>query len=150
MNWAALIWFLLMVGFVIAEAACPFHLISVWFAAGALVATITALLQGPIWLQSTLFFVVSVALLVAHWPLSKKFLRPKVVPTNVDAMIGTEGYVTASVDNRNALGQVKLGGMEWTARSTTGEIIEAGTLVRVDRIEGVKAFVTPVREEVTV
>ena len=150
MNWAALIWFLLMVGFVIAEAACPFHLISVWFAAGALVATITALLQGPIWLQSTLFFVVSVALLVALWPLSKKFLRPKVVPTNVDAMIGTEGYVTASVDNRNALGQVKLGGMEWTARSTTGEIIEAGTLVRVDRIEGVKAFVTPVREEVTV
>ena len=150
MNWAALIWFLLMVGFVIAEAACPFHLISVWFAAGALVATITALLQGPIWLQSTLFFVVSIALLVALWPLSKKFLRPKVVPTNVDAMIGTEGYVTAAVDNRNAVGQVKLGGMEWTARSTTGEIIEAGTLVRVDRIEGVKAFVTPVREEVTV
>jgi len=37
MNWAAIIWFCLMVGFLIAEAACPFHLISVWFAAGSLV-----------------------------------------------------------------------------------------------------------------
>lgn len=146
MNWAALIWFLLMVGFVVAEAVCPFHLVSVWFATGALAATIASLLGAQLWLQITLFFVVSVALLIALWPLTKKVLRPEVVPTNVDSLIGAEGYVTAPVDNRSGVGQIKLGGMEWTARSTTGEPIEAGTLVKVDRIEGVKAFVTPVEE----
>ena len=30
--------------------------------------------------------------------------------------------------------------------AATTATIEAGTLVRVDRVEGVKAFVTPVRE----
>ena len=146
MNWAALIWFLLMVGFVVAEAVCPFHLVSVWFATGALAATIASLLGAQLWLQITLFFVVSVALLFALWPLTKKVLRPEVTPTNVDSLIGSEGYVTAPVDNRSGVGQIKLNGMEWTARSTTGAPIEAGTLVKVDRIEGVKAFVTPVEE----
>lgn len=148
MNWAAAIWFALMVAFVIAEAACPFHLVSVWFAAGALAATVVGLLGGEIWLQVTVFLVLSVGLLVALWPLTKKFLKPKMTATNVDAVVGTEGYITAPVDNLKAEGQVKLGGLYWTARSTTGENIAEGALVKVDRIEGVKAFVTPVREKV--
>ena len=45
---------------------------------------------------------------------------------------------------------MKLGAMEWTARSTDGSIIPQGTLVKVDRIEGVKAFVTPVEVKETV
>lgn len=150
MNWAVYLWFGLLLAFVIAEAACPFHLVSVWFAVGALVATVISLLGGELWLQVIAFLVISVGLLIALWPLTKKFLKPKVTPTNVDAIIGSEGYITVAVDNFNAVGQVKLGGMEWTARSTTGEKIDAGTLVKVDRIEGVKAFVTPVKESVTV
>ena len=146
MNWAAVFWFVLMVAFVIAEAACPFHLVSVWFAVGALAATVVSLLGGVIWLQATVFFVMSAALLIALWPLTKKFLKPKVTPTNVDAVIGMQGYITAPVDNLKAEGQVKLGGLYWTARSTTGQRIEEGALVKVDRIEGVKAFVTPVEE----
>ena len=57
------------------------------------------------------------------------------------------GYVTETVDNMDATGQVKLGGMYWTARSEDGHKIPAGTLVEVTRIEGVKAFVTPVPVE---
>jgi len=45
---------------------------------------------------------------------------------------------------------VKLGGMEWSARSTSGDPIPAGIEVRVDRVEGVKVFVTPVEATVTV
>ena len=60
------------------------------------------------------------------------------------AVIGSRGYVTADIDNVSAVGKVKLGAMEWTARSTTGEKIPAGTLVQVDKIEGVKVFVTMV------
>ena len=63
---------------------------------------------------------------------------------NIDAIIGAEGLVTAAIDNVSAQGQVKLGAMEWTARSTSGKPIPQGTLIRVDRIEGVKVFVSPV------
>lgn len=138
------VWLVLLVLFLVAEAACPIHLVSIWFAVGALVALIAAALHAAVWVQILLFFVVSAALLLAFLPLAKKFLKPKIVATNVDSVIGAAGRVTAAINNEDACGQVKLGAMEWTARSTSGEIIAEGALVRVDKIEGVKLFVTPV------
>lgn len=143
MNWAAIIWASLIVIFLIVEAACPIHLVSIWFAAGALVAAIAAWLGGPIWLQATLFVLVSGVLLACLWPLVRKYLNPKVTATNIDSVIGSTGLVTVAIDNVAAEGQVKLGAMVWTARSTTGSMIPTGTMVRVDRIEGVKVFVSP-------
>lgn len=149
MNWAAYIWLGLMVAFLIIEAACPFHLVSIWFAAGALVGLLVSLLGGAVWLQITLFLLVSCALLAALWPLVRKFLNPKLEKTNVDSVIGSTGLVTAAIDNVTAVGQVKLGAMYWTARSTSGEPIAEGTLIRVDKIEGVKVFVSPAEVKVS-
>ena len=143
MNWAAIIWFCLVVGFLIVEGACPFHLVSIWFAAGSLIAMFAAMLSAPVWLQILLFLAVSAALLAAMWPITRKFLTPKLQKTNVDSIVGSQGRVTAAIDNVAAEGQVKLGPMVWTARSTSGELIPVGTLVTVDRIEGVKVFVSP-------
>ncbi len=146
MHWIdTLFWGVLMAIFLVVEAACPFHLVSVWFAVGALAAVIVSLLGGALWLQALVFLVVSVALLVSLWPFVKKVLNPRHTPTNIDSVIGAEGYITAAVDNLAATGQVKLEGMEWTARSTTGDPLPEGTLVKVDRIEGVKAFVSAVK-----
>ena len=150
MNWAAITWLAIMTVFLIVEAACPFHLVSIWFAAGALVAMIISMLGGELWLQIIAFCIVSGALLAGLWPFIRKFLNPHLTKTNVDSVIGTEGIVTADIDNLNAVGQVKLGGMEWTARSTSGADIPTGTRIRVDRIEGVKAFVSPVEVTETV
>ena len=143
MDLVAIIWTGLLLTFIIVEAACPLHLISVWFAVGSLAALIVYMLGGPLWLQITLFVLVSGGLLAALWPLTKKYLTPRLVSTNIDSVIGSVGLVTTAIDNITATGQVKLGAMEWTARSTTGEPIEAGTRIRVDRIEGVKVFVSP-------
>lgn len=143
MNWAACFWLVLMVLFLAVEAGTV-ALVSLWFAAGALAAVITALLGGAVWLQITVFVVVSVALLAALWPLVRAHAAPRLTKTNVDAVVGTVGLVTVAIDNVSALGQVKLGAMVWTARSTSGDPIPEGTKVRVDRIEGVKAFVSPV------
>ena len=150
MNWAAITWLAIMVVLLIVEAACPFHLVSIWFAAGALVAMIISMLGGELWLQIIAFCIVSGALLAGLWPFIRKFLNPNLTKTNVDSVIGTEGIVTADIDNLNAVGQVKLGGMEWTARSTSGANIPTGTRIRVDRIEGVKAFVSPAEVTETV
>ena len=150
MNWAAIVWFVLMLVFLIVEGLCAIHLVSIRFAAGSLAAMLIAFLKGPMWLQVMFFIVVSCALLILFLPLVKKFLNPARTKTNVDAIIGSQGYVTADIDNLAAVGQVKLGAMEWTARSTDGEIIPKGTLVKVDRIEGVKAFVSKVKETVEI
>ena len=93
--------------------------------------------------QVLAFLVVSAALLLLLRPLAKKYFQPKLTRTNLDSVIGSVGMVTQRIDNITAVGQVRLGGMEWTARSSTGDPIEVGTQIRVDRIEGVKVFVTP-------
>ena len=144
MNWAAIVWLGLMIVFLIAEAASV-SLVSLWFAAGALVAMIVSLLGGEIWLQILLFLAVSAGLLACLRPVVRKCIHPKTTATNIDAVIGTQGYVTADVDNLSGTGQVKLGAMEWSARSSGGEPISTGTLVQVDRIEGVKVFVSTVK-----
>lgn len=138
-----IIWLVLMVVFLITEASTV-AMVSLWFAAGSLVALIASLLGAPLWLQITLFLAVSAVLLASLRTLVRKHFTPKLTKTNVDAIIGSRGYVTADIDNISATGKVKLGAMEWTARSSTGEIIKAGTLVKVEKIEGVKAFVVPV------
>lgn len=149
MNWAAIVWLVLLVIFLIAEAACPIHLVSIWFAVGALVALLLAMVDGAVWLQVTAFVLVSAVLLALLWPLVRKYLNPNIEKTNVDAIVGSAGLVTVAIDNLLAQGQVKLGAMEWTARSTDGAPIPVGATIRVDRIEGVKAFVTPLKETVT-
>ena len=142
MNWTALIWLLLLVLFLLAEAATV-TLVSLWFAAGALAAMVVSLLQAAVPFQITVFLAVSVLLLASLRPLVRKHLTPKLTPTNVDSIIGSMGYVTEDIDNDSALGQVKLGSMFWTARSTDGSPIAKGTRIRTDRIEGVKVFVSP-------
>ena len=143
MKFAAFVWLGLVILFLIAEGATV-SLVSLWFAAGAVVAMFAALLGAGIWLQTGLFLVVSGALLLMLRPIVRRYLVPKITATNVDSLVGATGLVTEAIDNVTASGQVKLGAMEWTARSTTGENIPQGSLIRVDRIEGVKVYVTPV------
>ena len=144
-----IIWLALMIAFLMVEAQSV-TMVSLWFGAGALAALIAALCGAEFWLQIVIFFAVSIALLASLRPLARKYFTPKLVKTNVDSVIGSEGLVTVDINNITAQGQVKLGAMEWTARSSSGEIIPAGTLVKVDKIEGVKAFVTPVQVDAPV
>ena len=137
------IWLGLMVLFLIVEAATV-TMVSLWFAGGALAALAVSVLGGGFLLQMVAFLAVSAGLLALLRPLARKHFTPKLTKTNVDSVIGTEGYVTADIDNAAATGTVKLGAMEWTARSATGEKISTDTLVKVEKIEGVKAFVVPV------
>ena len=119
------LWLALIVVFAVIEGATT-ALTTVWFIGGALAALAAALLHAELWLQITLFFAVSVVLLAALRPLVKKYLRPR------------------TIDNLHETGAVRLSGVEWTARSADGSPVAAGTVVRIDAIEGVKLIVTPV------
>ena len=143
MDNLTIVWLVLMVIFLIAEAATV-TITSLWFAVGALVALLAGVFGAKFWLQVVLFIIVSAATLLALRPMIKKYFTPNLTRTNVDALIGIQGYVTTDINNVAATGTVRLNGMEWTARSTDGSPIPAGTLIKVDRIEGVKAIVSPV------
>ena len=142
MDWTWIGWLILMVVFLIVESSSV-ALVSIWFAAGSLGALIAAVLNAPLWVQITVFLSVSATLLACLRPFVKKYIKPKITATNVDSVIGSVGYVTEDIDNLSARGQVKLSGMVWSARSTSGDPICKDTKIKVDRIEGVKVFVTP-------
>jgi membrane protein implicated in regulation of membrane protease activity len=140
MDWV--VWLILMVVFLIAEA-CTVSLVSIWFAVGSMGALIASMCDAQLWIQIAVFIVLSATLLACMRPFVKKFIKPKITATNADSIIGSEGFVTEDIDNLSARGQVKLGGMFWSARSTSGDPISKDTKVKVDRIEGVKVFVSP-------
>lgn len=142
MDWAWIAWLALMVVFLVAEASSV-SLVSIWFAVGSLGALIASVLNAPLWAQILVFLVLSGALLACLRPFVKKFIKPKVTATNTDSVIGSAGFVTEDIDNLSARGQVKLDGMFWSARSTSGNPIRKDTKITVDRIEGVKVFVSP-------
>ena len=137
----AMVWLVAMVVFLVIEALVP-GLVSLWFAVGALAAVLAAALNAPVWLQLVWFFVVSVAALWLTRPLVKKYVNSKVQPTNADAVIGRECLVTEDIDNIRATGRVKVGGMEWTARSEKDDVkFSSGAVVTAVAIEGVKLIV---------
>ena len=148
MELLTIVWLVLLAAFLITEAATV-TVVSLWFAVGSLAALIASLLGAALWLQILLFLAVSAVALAALRPIVRKYIHPKLTATNVDSVIGAVGLVTAAIDNVSATGQVKLGAMEWTARSTSGTPLAAGTLVKVDRIEGVKVFVSLAEVPVT-
>ena len=138
----AILWLVLLLIFLAVESA-TIALVSIWFAAGALISLIVSLFCPVFWIQAVVFLVVSCAMLAMLRPLVRKYITPKITKTNVESVIGSVGTVTQSIDNIAAAGQIKLGAMYWTARSADGSNIPEGTLVRVEKIEGVKAIVIP-------
>ena len=136
------IWFGLLILFGILEAVTV-SVVSIWFMAGSLAAILAALCGASLPVQIVLFLAVSVALLACLRPLVRKYVSPKITATNADRVIGKTAVVTESIDNIAAQGAVKVGGVVWTARSSGGKPIAAGAQVQVDRIEGVKLYVTP-------
>ena len=132
-----LLWGCAAVVFLIIEAATV-GLATIWFAGGALAALVAAALGAAYWLQAVLFLAVSVALLACLRPFVRRFITPKKERTNADRVIGAEGVVTEPIDNLEATGAVKVGGVEWTARAVGDEPIPAGARVIIRSIDGVK------------
>lgn len=140
MNIMVIIWAALVVLFLIVEATTV-QLVSIWCAAGALVSLVAAFLHAKLWLQLVLFFAVSGLMILLLYPLVKKKMVPKPTATNADRVIGQLAVVTETVDNLNATGAVKVGGVEWTARSRDGRVIPEGETATVVKIDGVKLVV---------
>ena len=137
-------WLIILVVLALAEAA-TINLVSIWFAAGALTALLVSLFCQNFWIQLVVFLLVSTLCLALVRPLAQKKFTPHLRPTNLDLLLGQYGVVTEDIDNEAGTGAVYVDGKTWTARSSDGSVIPIGTKVTVERMEGVKLFVTPER-----
>lgn len=124
-----------------AGEAATVGLVSLWFAGGALAAMLAASLSAELWLQITVFLVVSAVLLYFTRPIVKKLLAGKNKETNLDRIIGKTVIVSETVDNDAETGRCTIAGVSWSLRSDDGSVIEQGEKVTVDRVEGVKLIV---------
>ena len=137
MEW---IWLGAIVVFAVLEASTS-AMVSLWFVGGSLAALIAALCGAELWLQGALFLLVSALLLMSLRPLARKYLTPKRIATNARSNIGKEAVVTEQIDNLRGTGALRLGGVEWSARSVDDSVIDAETVVEVVEIQGVKLCV---------
>lgn len=136
------LWFVLLVLFIVVEAVTV-NMVSAWFTIGSLAALVGSLLGAKLWLQVVLFLAVSGISLALLRPLARRYFTPRITRTNVDALAGKTCLCIGDINNLTGTGQVRIGDVEWSARSSTGEPIPTGTQVRIDRVEGVKVYVTP-------
>lgn len=141
MNEMMIFWLVLLIVCIVIEVM-TMGLTTIWFAGGALVAVLAALLHAPIFIQVILFFLVSFLMLFFTRPLAVKYFNKDRVKTNVESMVGRQAIVTSEIDNLQSAGQVTLGGQEWSARSYDDNVrIPVGIVVRVAAISGVKLIV---------
>ena len=134
-------WLVLAVVLGVIEAV-TFQMVAIWFGLGALAAIIPALLKASVWVQFTVFMVVSIAALIGTRPFVKKVLKLRQVHTNADSLIGQVGVVVAdSVDGEITSGRVLVSSQEWAACTEDGMALRKGDRVLVKKIEGVRLIV---------
>ena len=138
-------WFIVAIIFGVGELMIT-SLTLIWFSIGALLVMFLSIFIESILWQVIIFAVVSIILLV----IATKYLvdRDKDVKynTNLQGIISQKAIVTQTIEPYET-GVAKLNGEEWTAMSKDETRIEAGKLVEVVAIEGVKLIVKEVSEE---
>lgn len=140
-------WLILFIILLVIEIA-TLGLTTIWFAAGALVAFIAAVLGAGVGTQIILFFLASILLLFFTRPIAIKYLNKTRTKTNAESLVGKTAVVTESINNLNGVGTAVINGQEWTARTPSDEVtIEKDKRVTILEISGVKLIVEEKKEE---
>jgi membrane protein implicated in regulation of membrane protease activity len=134
-----LIWFwlgLFLLAVIFEAATVDF--VAIWFAVGSIPAFILALIGAPVWLQVSVFLIVTIILIAFTRPYMLKYFKKNQIKTNVYTMIGKTAVVSEAI-TPNTVGSVKVRGQVWSAIASAS--IPVGTEVRILEIEGVKLIV---------
>ena len=135
------IWLIIFVACIVVEII-TMGLTTIWFAGGSLIASVAAAIGAPLWLQIVLFVAVSLLLLYFTRPIAVKYFNRDRVKTNAESLVGKQAIVISEIDNLQGIGQVTVGGQEWSARTTEeGITLPVGSVVIIRAISGVKLMV---------
>lgn len=143
---AILFWLAVLVLMLIIEIA-TLGLTTIWFAGGALVAFILAMLNVSPVVQVFAFVIVSLILVIFTRPVAVKYFNKDRARTNIEGMIGKQAIVVSEVNNVQGIGRVTVGGQEWSARTAEdGTTLPVGAVVIIKEVKGVKLIVEERKE----
>lgn len=132
------------IGFAVLMAVCEAftsQLVSIWFVIGAGCAAVATIFTPSIPIQSAVFLIVSLVALIVTRPLVNKLKKSKPrISTNAERLIGRIGDVISDITDAETIGQVKVSGEIWSAKSANTPILK-GEKIKVLSIEGVKLIV---------
>jgi membrane protein implicated in regulation of membrane protease activity len=117
------------------------NLTTIWFALAALISFFVALTGLSTMVQIVVFLITSILLLIFTKPFVQKYLKVGSEKTNIDSLIGKEALVKEDINNIEAQGLAYINGQTWTARNIVDQVVPAGTIVIVEKIEGVKLII---------
>lgn len=143
------IWLIIAILFFILEMMGPGFLLF-WVGVGALLTMIVSIFVDNIAIQIGIFTISSIALLFCTRPFVKRFTKNDTTPTNAYSLIGKKGIVLKEINPIKGIGQIKVNGEIWSAKSSSDDIIAEGELITVLKIDGVKAIVEKSKEKTTV
>lgn len=135
-------WLFILLALVIIEIITV-DLVSIWFIVGALACCFVSLLTENIFIQLTVFVVVSTVMLLCTRKFINRVKTRKIIPTNLDRIIGLTGIVTEKITISG--GEVSVDGKRWSAISPNE--IDVGSKVEILAIDGVKLRVKLKEEE---
>ncbi len=116
-----------------------------WLGIGALLAMVTSFITSNIIVQTIVFVISSCILIPFTKPLTDKFSSKKSVSTNSYSLINKHGIVTSDINPIEGIGQVKVNGEIWSAKTEDESVIIKGTEIEVLKIDGVKLIVSPIK-----
>ncbi|MDD3821918.1 MAG: NfeD family protein [Bacilli bacterium] len=136
-------WLLVVIILLIIEAV-TINLTTLWFATGGIVAMFVSMVTDNQDIQIIVFLLTAGLTLLILRPIVVKYLKPTIIKTNLDSVIGKHGIVTEDI-TKYTIGEVKVGGKRWSAKAAT--TIKKGQMVEILSIEGVKLNVKEIKEE---
>ncbi|WIV11710.1 NfeD family protein [Proteiniborus sp. MB09-C3] len=136
----SMLWLIAAIAFGFIEAI-TLGVATIWFAVGALIAWVISLFDAPLWAQVLTFLVSSSVLLYFTRPIAQKVLKIGHTKTNTETLKGKTGVVIKEIDNIQGIGQVKVSGQIWSAKSFDDEKILEDSIIEILDIQGVKLVV---------
>lgn len=122
------------------------QLVSIWFVLGSIASAVSCIFTDNIVIQGGIFLLVSLLAIIVTRPFVRRITKAKPVHTNSDRYVGKIGKVIIEINNQAGQGQINVLGSIWSARSENNVIIPVGTEVKVEKIEGVKLIINPVKK----
>ncbi|MDR2697077.1 MAG: NfeD family protein [Holophagales bacterium] len=144
-----LIWLVIAIVLFVIEMVTPGVFFFACFGVGALIASLAAKLGLPSLGVWTLFFVVSLLLVLLVAPLVRRWMKKMpVVPVGLDSLEGQIAQVIEAIEPASVKGQVRLAsGAIW--RATSDHFLAEGSNAEIIRVTGVRLQVSPVSESVS-
>ncbi|MFI3284296.1 MAG: NfeD family protein [Erysipelotrichaceae bacterium] len=137
------LWIAVLIGSVILEIGTATALVSIWFAVGAIFGLIANQLQLAFIYQVCAFIITSLLSILLVRPHLTKYMTTNVIATNADRIIGTQTRLLKPI-TLDDLGEVKVNGVVWNARSFDHHDIQQDVIVEIKAIDGTKLVVVQV------